>query len=494
MSVSKLTGKLLSGLDRLARNRAGNVAMIFALALPVLVMMVGFGIDLNRAMSAKATSQDAADAAVLAAAASRERTSEGLTRVADAYLSQNIDLRYLNDDVGTSVERPTDTQVRVTLRGSVDTLFMGIIGVPTMPVVVSATAVRGAAEQVELALVLDNTWSMSEADATGLRKIDALKSSARLLVNELMQNPEGNVRIGVVPYADYVNVGVSNRGRSWVSVPADYTTTSPRTCTTRTTRRQCTRGAPRTCTRVVDGVRESYDCTPSTCTDVAVAPYESCSGGGTTRYRWFGCVGSRTEGVMRLTDTHPEKPYPGFLSTSQNCLNPITPLTNQKTTVLGSIQGLVVNIGGYRPLTHIPSGLIWGVNVLSAPEPMSEGAPYHPSNRDPRKILVLMTDGANTLRFNAANGRHDVFSTNGATAQTQLAATNSDTARICEYAKSLKIEVYTVALAVDSNAARDLLQDCATSPEHYFDARDTAALTESFAAIAASVNRVRLIR
>ena len=468
--------------------------MIFALALPVLVMMVGGGIDFFRAYTARSSAQNAVDAAVLAAAASRDVEPAAVARVAEHYLVPNLDYRYLEREIETEVDEPGAAHLRLRLTGSVKPLFLGIMGVRELPVVVSATATRGTADKVELALVLDNTWSMSDSDGAGSTKISALKSAASLLVEELMRREDGNVRIGVVPYGDYVNVGVGNRSQPWVSVPADYDSTSPRVCTTKTTRSECTRGTPATCTRSVDGVTERYDCTPQTCRTVQVAPYESCSGGGTSRYRWFGCVGSRTEGVLRLNDTRPEKKYPGFLSTSQNCLTPITPLTAQKTTVINAIRSLVVNVGGYRPQTYIPSGLIWGVNLLSPSVPLTEGAAYHSENRNPRKILVLMTDGENTLRFDPSNGRHSAPSTSGSTGAQQLRATNDDTAAICTYARSQNIEVFTVALGVGSGTARDMLRSCASDPDNYFDARDNTALRAAFSSIAASINRVRLVK
>jgi hypothetical protein len=335
---------------------------------------------------------------------------------------------------------------------------------------------------------------MSDSDGAGSTKIAALKSSARTLVEELMRRENGNVKIGVVPYGDYVNVGTANRSQPWISVPADYSTTSARACTTQTTRSQCTRGTPQTCTRSVDGVSETYDCTPYTCTTVNVEPYETCSGGGTTWYRWYGCVGSRTEGIFRLNDDRPDKLYPGFLSTSQNCLTPITPLTAQKSTVTNAIQSLVVNVGGYRPQTYIPSGLIWGVNMLSPVMPLTDGAPYHSANRNPRKIMVLMTDGENTLRFDPSNGRHSAPSSSGNSGVQQLRATNDDTGAICTYAKAQNIEIFTVAFAVASNTAREMLEGCASGSDHYFDARDPAALRSAFASIAASINKVRLVK
>jgi hypothetical protein len=479
-------------LRKLVGNERGNVAMIFALALPVLVLMVGGGIDFFRAYTARSSSQGAVDAAVLAAAASRDQELGAVGRVAESYLMQNLDFRYLDREIASEVDQPVESHLRLRLSGAVKPLFLGIIGVSDLPVVVTATATRGTADKVELALVLDNTWSMSDSDGAGSTKIVALKSAARTLVDELMRREDGNVKIGVVPYADYVNVGTANRSQPWISVPADYDTTSARVCETRTKRNQCTRGAPRTCTRKVDGVTESYDCTQQTCKSVDVPPYEACSGGGTTRYRWYGCVGSRTEGIFRLNDERPDKRYPGLLATSQNCLTPITPLTAQKSTVTNAIQNLVVNVGSYRPLTYIPSGLIWGVNMLSPSLPLAEGAAYHSENRNPRKIMVLMTDGENTLRFDPSNGRHSTPS-GGTAGTTQLRATNDDTTAICNYAKSKNIEVFTVALGVNSGTARSMLEGCASGSDHYFDARDANSLRAAFASIAASINKVRLV-
>jgi Flp pilus assembly protein TadG len=486
-------GKMIRRLmSRFWRSDSGNVAMILAIALPVLVTLGGAGLDLQRAAVARSTSQDAADAAVLAAAASRDQELTNLRETAEVFLAQNLDRRYFVGEPTAEIDEPQAAHLRLQLRGSVPTTFLGLIGITEMPIVVSATATRGAAEEVELALVLDNTWSMSDTDAVGTTKISALKSAATLLVNELMQRADNNVRIGVVPYADYVNVGTSNLGQPWLAVPAEYSTTSERKCEWKTTRTKRIKGPPKTCTRRVDGVPETYDCTESTTVEEAVPPYESCSGGKTTDYQWFGCVSSRKEGAMRLNDSHPEKPYPGILSTSQNCLTPITPLTDNRSEVLGAIQGLVVNVGSYRPETYIPSGLIWGVNVLSPTAPFDQAGAYDAANRKPRKIMVLMTDGENTLRFVSSSGKHTKPS-DGNSGQQQLRATNEDTAAICAYAKSKQIEVFTVALAVSSGSARDLLEGCATDADHYFDARDTAALRSAFASIAASINRVRLV-
>ena len=493
-------------MSRFLASRRGNVAMMFALAAPVVALIVGFGIDLTRHQAARVAAQSSVDAAILAAAASGIRDIDGMRTVVESYLRANAEpgVQQVNPGYTVTVTQENATQMKVTLSGDVNAFFGGLIGMAKMPVNVSSVAERGAADAVELVMVLDNTWSMS-ASAGGATRIEALKSSARILTNALMTEDVDNVRIGVVPSAEYVNVGTANRSAAWLNVPADYSTTStpaPRVCTqVPVTTTTCTGGVQGVCTRYRDGVPETYSCwtTPQTCTTTPVVPArtkESCTGGGnpvTTNYRWYGCVYSRNSGSLRLNDTRPEVKFTGFLGTSQTCLNPILTLTDQKSTVISAINGLIINVGSYKPETHIPSGLIWGVNVLSPTEPFTQGRAYSEGNRTPRKILVLMTDGENTLRYNAADGRHLTLSTNATTAANQKTATNKDVADICVYAKNQGIEIYTVGLSVPSETARSMLRTCAAGDDHAFDATDSASRDASFAGIAAAINAVRLV-
>lgn len=481
--VSKVVRQFLN-------NQRGNVAIIVALALPVVIAVGGGAVDFHRASLARAQAQDALDLAALSAASSKTVAPKELERMALDYLDGNIAGQLMNPDPKVDVIDPEVSGFRMTLTGSVNSLFLGLVGIPTLPINVETVVERGTEDTIEVVLVLDNTWSMSDPAGGGVAKIDALRSASNVLVNALLAKPDSQVKIGVVPYADYVNVGMSNRNAPWIDVPPDVTTTKARECKMIREENRCVRGERKTCTRERDGVSETYDCTPQTCTRVPVAEYEQCTGPTTRTDRWWGCVASRKQGSFRLNDRQGHT-YPGLLSTNQNCLTPITPLTDQKTTITSAINAMVVRVGSYQPLTYIPAGMVWGINVLSSTEPMAQGAPYGVDNVRPRKIIVLMTDGQNTLSFNSSNGRHDKPTGNGAAAK--LRATNNDTTALCDYAKSNKIEIFTVALAVSSDTARDLLKGCATDDEHYFDARDTSALEGAFAGIAASIYKVRIV-
>jgi len=487
---------------RFRKNESGSTVTIFAFSAVVLICLAGAVIDYGRLTKAHTSLQAATDAAALAAARLPSKDTAAMRTAANNFFAANTTgINGHNIEITSFTFQTTTGTVIVETSGVLDTSLMSVAGFKTMGFSARSAALKEVTGSVEMALVLDNTWSMSESAGGSDSKITVLKAAAKSLIDTVLTTGGSNVKIGIVPFADYVNVGTGNRSQSWMSVPADYsdtkTTTNPAvpyTCTTVSTKQVCTKGAPKTCTSTTDGVVSTYDCTPQTCTSVAVTPYQSCSGGTpekttttVTNYKWYGCVLSRKTGELRLNDSEPTSAYTGFLGTSQKCLNPIVPLTSDKSALTSAIDGLVINIGGYKPSTYIPAGLIWGVNVLSPTAPFSEGKTYDTTNKMPRKALVLMTDGANTLYFRNSDGTHQAVRNNG-----DVTTTNLDTSKLCDYAKSKNIELFTVAFAVTDTAAKTMLQGCATDAAHYYDATNAAALAAAFQAIGQSLTSLRL--
>ncbi|WP_363318327.1 pilus assembly protein TadG-related protein [Bosea sp. (in: a-proteobacteria)] len=471
---------------------------MFAFAGVALICMAGAVVDYGRLSKAHSGLQAATDSAALAAARLPSKDAATMRAAADKFFIANTSgMAGQNIQITKFDFQESSGTVTIESSGVLDTSLMSIIGITTMGFSSRAAALKEVTGTVEMALVLDNTWSMSDSAGGGGSKITVLKSAAKNLVNTVLAQGGTNVKIGIVPFADYVNVGVGNRNQAWMSVPADYSTTTttpavPYSCKTISTKQVCTKGAPKTCTSTTDGVVSTYDCTPQTCVQQPITPYQSCSGPTpakttVTNYKWYGCVLSRKTGELRLNDSEPTSPYTGFLGTSQRCLNPIVPLTSDKAVLTSAIDNLIINIGGYKPSTYIPGGLIWGVNVLSPTAPFAEAKAYDTANKMPRKALVLMTDGANTLYFRNSDGTHQAVRNNG-----DVTTTNLDTSKICDYAKSKKIEVFTVAFAVTDVAAKTMLQGCATSAGHYYDATDAAALTAAFQSIGQSLTSLRL--
>ncbi len=498
-------------LNLFRRDQSGATAMLFGIGLLALVLMTGFGIDYYRWTVARSETQAVLDGAALSAAASRARDEPSLRAVADAHVAANA-TNMLKAYVDAAFEHDltyVEDRVTVGIRGGVPTIFMGLVGVQTMPLNVEAVATRGQAEAVELVLVLDNTGSMNQVDAGGQSRINALKAAANDLVNKVKEREDADVKVGVVPYAEYVNVGTAYRGQPWLSIN-EYDVFNPAkpgqgTYPDNLTVTVCLERDPDYWvdeTRQLDGrtqivrVKKTGACRRSeTRPDPKAGQPRPGTAASTTRFRWHGCVYSRL-GALRLTDAEPMTPYVGMVVSNgrRDCMTPILPLSSSKPAVNSAINGMTTVISGRstEPYTHIPSGLIWGVNVLSPGAPFTEGRAYAEDNRNPRKIMVLMTDGQNTMRYKTSGASHGVHE--HTTAAGQLRQTNDDVTAICSYAKSRNIEIYTVALGIEDSASTTMLRGCASEPDFFFNASDNAALRDAFDAIAASINRVRLVR
>ena len=64
--------------------------MIFAVAMPVLVMVTMGGVDISRAATVKSSLQDALDAAALAAARSSATTNDEINAIGNRVLNANL--------------------------------------------------------------------------------------------------------------------------------------------------------------------------------------------------------------------------------------------------------------------------------------------------------------------------------------------------------------------------------------------------------------------
>lgn len=487
-------------LRRFLRHEGGNYAMLVGITIIPLIAAAGLAADYARYVAASSHLQQLADAASLTLASDQLMSSDDALEKAGNIISannwtdgvQNVTIRKVDS---------TESYVDVTVAGNIPATFMGVLGYDLLPVSTSARAERATKGAVEMSLILDNTYSMKDTDAKGVTKLDALKTAAKLLVNELMTGSNGAVRISVVPYADYVNVGTKHRNASWLDVPADYTVKAPEPapCYWReeTTTTKCLE-RPTGCTTTIDGVT-----VPATCpcakeekqTRRLETPEYICPKPGADKhYKWWGCVGSRKTGNVRLDDGSPSVRYPGYVETSQKCPNPIMPLSTDKAELLGALDGMVYEKGSYKPYTYIPAGLIWGLNTLSPTAPFEDGAAYDAANQNPRKVAVLMTDGENTLKFRASDGRHVGFNSDSEKAKNDRKQTDDDTRQICRNMKAKGVEIYSVAFMVDDALAKEVLEDCATDAQHYFDASDADKLIAAFGTISRSLQVVRLAR
>ncbi|MEZ5775243.1 MAG: pilus assembly protein [Hyphomicrobiaceae bacterium] len=200
--------KLAAAARAFQRRDDGAIAIIFGLALILIVFAIGLAIDTGRAVVAANRIASSLDAATLAGAQlmAREDITEAEVR---EYVERSFDSQLINareegirvGDLQISLDPPTGT-VQATVGFSVPLTFSAVLGKSTMSGTRSSTAIFKL-KGVELAMVLDITGSM---DTGG--KLSALKQAATDIVDILL--PDGEVtlnKVSLVPYSASVNAG-----------------------------------------------------------------------------------------------------------------------------------------------------------------------------------------------------------------------------------------------------------------------------------------------
>ncbi|MGL5137534.1 MAG: pilus assembly protein TadG-related protein, partial [Beijerinckiaceae bacterium] len=365
----------------LIRDQRGGIALLFALGLVPLLTGVGVAIDFSIASNARATLSSAADSAVLAGAktrgtpAQREKAARDVldTNLAKSSIAGTVKPKFVNLMSGGN-----NTGYRVELEAEVKSMFGGLTKSRTQKLATSAEASSANDDPVEIAFVLDTTDSMAGD------RIVTLKRSTTDIIEEITkrtQRPD-MVKVGVVPFSQYVNVGVGRRAETWLDVAADYKTDTYDHCWNhrdKTGENNCRMVhtpakpavPPHACMR--DG--RERQCGGSAaqparndrvCDSIYGQPRQICEKRGGNWVRWNGCVGSRNY-PLNTVDGQYDTKIPGILGIS--CGTPLLDLTTNLTTVKTTINNL--NTNGE---TYLPSGLIWGWRMLSAAAPLSAGA------------------------------------------------------------------------------------------------------------------------
>jgi Flp pilus assembly protein TadG len=474
VSQLRLLEKFCSRLARFGRDDRGSIAIIAAMVGLLLVCLTFGVLDVTRASNARQRLQDALDAATLAAARSGATDDAGFKAVGQRYLAlRPVDV---SDPGLTSDFKQSGGSIVGTASGYLNPIILGLFIKGPMPVSAVTSVMRDTTLSTEIALVLDTTASMSGS------KITTLQAAAKDLVQKVMKGNNPQVKVGVVPFADYVNIGVSRRNETWAAVPADYSVNNPGGVCTDNTKTTClTPSQPYTCTTYNDGVPNlNGTCYTAGqgCTTVKTGT-QSCTKPSVSNYVFYGCVGSPPY-PKNVRDDDPTRKYPGFLNVK--CTQEFTPLTSDQATVVTATQTLAASGN-----TYIPAGLAWGFNMLSSATPMTEAAAYDATgtNQRPRKALILMTDGANSNKMNANGSTSSV----GGAVPTQA---NQYSKELCDNIKAQKIEVFTVAFTITDPTAKALVQYCATDAAHYYDATDNVALTAAFQSIADALQQMRI--
>jgi Flp pilus assembly protein TadG len=447
---------------RFLKDRRGNFAMIFAIAMLPIMGALTVAIDYSEVSRRRQLMLNALDAAALATA---RHIDDGATNdEAKAYAKIFFEANLHSLD-------PADTELTVVLpENNVDGVAVELSAVLTYdpyflpafaklldktsgPLKVSATSeVTRASKDIEVALVLDTTGSMAGQAIADLK--DAAKELVKIVVQD-RQTPN-YTKVALVPYSMAVNVG-----------------------------------------SYAEQVRGSY--TSGVCTGPGCQWYTFASPNwNQNTFSISTCVTERT-GINAYTDAAPSGTKLGrnYPSPNNPCLtNTILPLSSDKTALEAKIDNLQAggSTGG-----HI--GVAWGWYMVSPNFGYlwpSASRPASYETEDLNKVVVIMTDGEyNSVYCNGVISKDSINGSGDPRDHINCNAPNgssySQAGMLCTNMKTAGIIVYTVGLRVyNKQEAKDLVANCATDASHVYLPNTGTELKQAFRDIAKDISRLRI--
>lgn len=333
-------------------DRKGNVALTFALLMIPIFGATGVALDYSMASAYRADMQKALDATALALTKIMPADQATLDTVGNQYFQANLGPNTLSDLQLTVT--PQVGLLRLSVKGTYSVQMANLIGATTVDLGVRSEA-KWSIGKVEIALVLDNSWSMNS-----FSRMSHLKAAAHDLLDVLEEaaKEEGDAKVAIVPFDSVVSVGTAYKSEPWLRW-------------------------------------DILDCNGN----------QSGTGcGSNPQNAWTGCVWDRN----KSNDTTDDPPgetnatmYPAVQCSNElnsNLLVPMLPLTTNWTGLHDKVTAMIP--AGY---TNITIGLVWGWHLLSPAALFEAGAEYNTANLT--KYIILMTDGDNTEnRFNDGTG------------------------------------------------------------------------------------------
>jgi Flp pilus assembly protein TadG len=421
---------------RFRSSRNGNIAIIFALTIVPLFGAMGAAVDYSLANAARTNMQDSLDATGIALSRIAPLTQTQLTTTGNQFFFGSLGSTPL-----------TNVSVTITSTGSTITLdstgtyhttlasVLTLVGMGTTFPVSAHSVVSWGIGKVEVALVLDNTGSMSTSG-----KLTQLKAAAKNLISIMQSSAKnaGDAKVAIIPFDTTVNIGTGFKNLFWV----DYTT-------------MATGGFGGGGGGGFGGGGGGW-------------------GGGSST--WEGCVMDRTQNNDVL-DTAPVLANLSTYYPATNCgsLVQMMPLTYNWAALNSRIDSMAANGG-----TNVTIGLVWGWHALSPTDVLTEGAAYNTANLT--KYLILLTDGD--------NWQNRWVNTDGGTpTPAEVTAIDTRTALACANIKAAGIKIYAIRV-INGNAS--LLQNCASAADMYYDVQDASQLTGVFSSIASKIANLHL--
>jgi Flp pilus assembly protein TadG len=426
-----------------------SVTATFALTLVPTLGFVGAAVDYSRANSSRAAMQSAVDATALMISKSAASMSQSqLTTYANDYFKA---LFNRTDVTGVTVtptySNDAGSQVIIKATGTVKAEFMRVMGITSIDIAASST-VRWGNKRLRIALVLDNTGSMSNSG-----KMTALQNATKGLLSQLQSAATnvGDVYVSIIPFAKDVNVGASNYNAEWI----DWTAWD---------------NSNGNCTNYSSSYKPK---TKSSCLNN--------NGTWTTNAHssWNGCVEDRGNSNGPSSgnyDTNVVPPNPTVTASlfpaeqASSCPEPVMALSYN-----WSAMNLLVNNMSPGGNTNQGIGLVWGWLSLVGGGPFPAPPAMSP-NYQYQQVIILLTDGLNTENRWYNN-------------QSSIDARQQIT---CNNVKAAGITVYTVQVNTGGDPVSTLLQNCASGSDKFFLLTSADQMVATFNQIGTALSNLRV--
>jgi Flp pilus assembly protein TadG len=455
-----------------ARDKRANVAMTFGLLMVPIVASVGAAVDYSRANAMKAHLQAALDATslMLAKEAATDTATQLQTNATKYFNAQFNRPEATNVSITATYTASGGSQVTVSAAANEPTAFMGIFGYNSIPVSSSSTSKWGNS-RLRVALVLDNTGSMSQYG-----KLTALKSATQNLLSQLQSAAanNGDVYVSIIPFVKDVDIGSQNYTSDyiyWGNSTQDPSQTD----------------------------NTSWDANNGSCSKNYsswgyASPRAACLASSkkavwtpASHSTWNGCVMDRG--------------YPQASSNLNGLSGPDT--TNNYDTNVGAVDiTKPSSLWAAEQYSSCPTADVMGlsydwtgmnslVNNMTANgntnqaiglqlgwESLVGGGPFTAPSMDPNytysQIIILLTDGLNT---------QDRWYTSQSSIDTRQATT-------CSNIKAAGITLYTIQVNTDGDPTSTLLQNCASSSDKFFLLTSASEIVTTFNQIGTNLSRL----
>ncbi len=187
----------------------------------------------------------------------------------------------------------------------------------------------------------------------------------------------------------------------------------------------------------------------------------------------------------------------GDLGPNKACPDELQRLTADKSLVIAKLDNMKAYNGGG---TISSEGVAWGWRTITPKAPFADGREYGRA----KKFIVLMSDGENSIGESNRDGAFmSHYSAYGTLRYGRFPRERFDKAndylddrfaKVCANAKAAGITVMTVYFRDNNSSAKNMMRQCASSGQFFYEAVDESGLTKAFNDIASEIGKLRITK